>query len=68
MTMQRKQPAAVLAAIQTLVKLGTTHGVEAINHAYSEAVAELMACETRNVWRARITEGQAEAFAQIEAR
>lgn len=63
-----RQPAAVIAAIQTLVKLGDSHGVEAINHAYSESIAELMACETRNVWRARITEGQQEAFAQIEAR
>ncbi|MDQ3562714.1 MAG: hypothetical protein M3436_00765 [Pseudomonadota bacterium] len=64
----RRQPAAVVAAIQTLVKLGATHGVEAINLAYAESIAEHMACETRDVWRARITDGQLEAFAQIEAR
>lgn len=62
-----RQPAAVTAAIQTLVKLGDSHGVEAINYVYSEAVAELMACETRDVWRARITEGQRE-MALIEGR
>lgn len=67
--MQRKQhqPAAVTTAIQSLVKLGQTHGVEAINHAYAESIAELMARETRDEWRARIVEGQRE-LALIEAR
>jgi len=54
----QKQPAAVNAAIQTLTKLGGSHGVEAVNIAYAEAIAELMACRERDVWRAKVTEGQ----------
>ena len=66
--MQRKQqPAAVVAAIGILVKLGTNHGVEAINEVYRESIAELMACETRDEWRAKITEGQRD-LALLEAR
>lgn len=61
--MQRKQmrhPAAVIAAIQTLVKLAETHGIDAVNHVYAETIAEVMATETRETWRARISETQKE--------
>lgn len=55
-----KQPAAVVAAIQALTKLADVYGVEAVNHAYAEAIAETMACRERDVWRVKIQDGQRE--------
>lgn len=65
MNTKGKQPAAITAAIQGLVKLAEQHGLEAVHLAYSESIAECMACRERDVWRSRITEGQRE-FALLE--
>ena len=63
MTTTRKH---VTAAIQTLIKLAETHGLEALNHVYGEAVAELMDGKERDVWRVKVADGQRE-MALLEA-
>lgn len=55
-----KTPAVIKGAIDGLVRLGEGHGLVAVNHAYAEAVAELMAIRERDVWRMRVAEGQRE--------
>lgn len=61
-----RQPVAVTTAVQVLVKLGVTYGVEAINSAYAEAIAATMATRAHDSWIARITDGQAEVFENRE--
>ncbi|MGH8519846.1 MAG: hypothetical protein ACREU9_00070 [Gammaproteobacteria bacterium] len=65
--MKRKDPIAVTQAIQALTKLGDAYGLEAVHHVYAEAVGELMAGREREVWRAKVTEGQREMFALLES-
>lgn len=55
-----KHPAAVTSAIQLLIKLADSHGIEVVNTVYAEAVAEHMACKERDVWRVRVADGQRE--------
>lgn len=55
-----KAPTMVKAGIEEFVKLGERHGIDALNYAYAEAVAELMARRERDVWRMRVAEGQRE--------
>ena len=66
MTMQRKQPAAVVAAIQTLVKLEATHGLSAVHDVYAESVSQIMAESARSAWLDKITEAQKDAFIELE--
>lgn len=63
--MVRKQPHAVTAVTQALVKLGTDHGIEAVHFAYTETIAELMAAREREAWRARVRDAQGEMFALL---
>lgn len=59
----KKQPHALTAVTQALIKLGTDHGIEAVHAVYKETIAELMADREREAWRARVTEAQGEMFA-----
>ena len=66
MTMQRKQPAAVVAATKTLILLAQTQGLDAVHVAYADAIGAVMAEDARTTWRERIFDAQKETFALLE--